>query len=102
MQLNEFTAENVRPHIGTKFHAKIDGQPIDLVLEKVNVVMEKHIDSRLKRDSFALLFSGPKDAYIKQGGFEMTHDALGGPWTIFIVPVSRYDDGRFHFEAVFT
>ena len=102
MNLNEFTAENVRPHIGTKFHAVIDDQPLELVLEKVNVLMEQHVQPHLKRDTFSLLFSGPKDLFIKQGPYEMTHEELGGPWLIFIVPVTRYDDGRFQFEAVFT
>jgi hypothetical protein len=102
MKLNEFTAENVRPHIGTKFHTRIDDQPLDLVLEKVNVVLEKHISPHMKRDSFNLLFSGPQNVHIKQGAYDMTHDELGGPWAIFIVPIARYDDGRFQFEAIFT
>ncbi|HEV7768222.1 MAG TPA: hypothetical protein VGQ76_24685 [Thermoanaerobaculia bacterium] len=102
MELQDFTAENMHPHIGTTFHATIDEQDVPLVLEKVNIVLEKHIEPRMKRDAFNLLFSGPKDIYIKQGAYPMTHEGLGGPWDIFIVPISRYDDGRFHFEAIFT
>lgn len=102
MDLSEFNADLVRPHTGTKFHARIDEQPVDLVLEKVSVVMERHADPRLSRDSFSMLFSGPKDIYIKQGTFEISHDELGGPWLIFIVPIGREPDGSFRFEAAFT
>lgn len=91
----------MRDQIGTKFNARIDDQDVILILEKVNVVLEKHV-SKLDRDSFNVIFSGPKDLYIKQGMFEMTHEMFDGPTPIFIVPIARYDDGRFQFEAIFT
>lgn len=101
MNLSELTADIMRDQVGTKFHARVDDHDVILVLENVNVVMEKHV-SRLARDSFNVVFSGPKDIYIKQGTFEMTHEVLGGPTPIFIVPIARYEDGRFQFEAIFT
>lgn len=100
LNLKELTADIMREHIGTKFHARIDDRDVILVLEKVHVVLEKHI-SRMGRDSFNVVFSGPKDLLIKQGTFEMTHEVLG-PMAIFIVPIARHEDGRFQFEAIFT
>jgi hypothetical protein len=101
LNLSKLTADIMREQVGTKFHARIEDHDVILVLEKVAVVLEKHVN-RMDRDSFNVVFSGPKDLYIKQGTFEMTHEVLGGPTPIFIVPIARYEDGRFQYEAIFT
>ena len=102
MDLKQLTAETFQPHVGTVFHFDVgNDQKIDLTLTEVKVQMQKHLSSRLHRDSFSLYFSGPQNLYIQQGMYESTHDALGS-LPLFIVPMERKPDGSFEFEAVFT
>jgi hypothetical protein len=103
VELSEFTADNLRPHVGSEFHLTFDdGRSIDLTLTEVLVRLEKHHTPRMKRDSFSLFFLGPAGAYMPQGSYATTHEVLGGPWSIFYVPVGRKESGSFEFEAVFT
>jgi hypothetical protein len=103
MELREFTADTLRPHVGSTFRLTFDdGRSIDLTLTEVLVRLEKHQSPHMKRDSFSLFFKGPAGAYIQQGAYATTHEELGGPWSIFIVPIGRKNDGGFEFEAVFT
>lgn len=103
MELSEFSADKLRPHVGSTFHLMFDdGRFVDLTLTEVQVRLEKHHSAQMKRDSFSLFFKGPAGAYIQQGAYSTTHDELGGPWPIFIVPIGRTTEGTFEFEAVFT
>lgn len=102
MDLSEFTAENLSPHVGSTFKVDVNGQTFDLELTEVKVLMEKHISPRMKRDSFSLFFLAPENFNIRQGPYPMTHEKLGGPWAIFIVPIGRKDSNRLEYEAVFT
>jgi hypothetical protein len=102
MTLDEFTAEGFRPHVGSVFHLNLeDGRVFDLMLEEVKVVNEKHTSPRMKRDAFSLFFVGPENVLISQHTHSVTHDQLGGPWDIFIVPVGRRE-ANFLYEAAFT
>ena len=102
MKLEEFTAAALRPHTGSHFHVKAEnGQTVDLLLEEVKVVLEKHVSPRMQRDSFSLYFVGPDNVYLTQSIFEVSHDELGGPWSIFLVPVGKRD-AAFLYEAAFT
>ena len=103
MNLEDFTAEGLRPHVGSPFHVQFDdGRVVDLVLEEVSVVNEKHVSPRQKRDSFSLYFVGPENVYMNQSTYSITHDELGGPWLMFIVPIGRRPNGAFQYEAAFT
>ena len=103
MKLEEFTAEGLRPHVGSPFHVTLeDGRVFDLVLEEVSVVNEKHVSPRQNRDSFSLFFVGPENVLMNQYTYSLTHDELGGPWSIFIVPIGRRANGAFQYEAAFT
>jgi hypothetical protein len=102
MQLNELTAETMRPLVGDRFTVGLGGgTTFELTLDDVVVVLEKHVSPRLKRDSFALYFSSPKDTLIKQGTYPVTHPVLG-EMTIFLVPKRQLDHGGFEIEAIFT
>lgn len=102
MHLSELTAENMRPLIGDRFTIDLDGGiTFDMILDDVTVVLEKHVSPRLKRDSFALYFSGPKDMLLSQGTYAVTHPTLG-KLTIFLVPKRQLDNGTFEIEAIFT
>ena len=102
MNLEDFTADIVRSHVGTNFHVKLDdGQVVELLLEEVKVVQEKHVTPRQNRDSFSLYFVGPDNLYMSQATYHLSHDELGGPWPIFVVPVGRRG-APFLYEAAFT
>ena len=101
MNLEDFTAAALRPHTGSHFHVTTpDGQQYELLLEEVKVVLEKHVEPRMQRDSFSLFFVGPEKVYLQQSIYDVTHDALGGPWQIFLVPVGQRG-GVFLYEAAF-
>lgn len=102
MKLEEFTAAALRPHVGSNFHVKTEAGPsFDLLLEEVKVVLEKHVSPRLQRDSFSLYFVGPENVFLQQSIYEVTHDELGGPWSMFLVPVGKRD-ATILYEAAFT
>jgi hypothetical protein len=102
MNLEEFTADALRAHVGSHFHVQLeDGRVFDFTLEEVKVVHEKHVSPLKKRDSFSLFFVGPENVYLPQLTYTVSHDALGGPWSIFIVPVGRRENA-FLYEAAFT
>ena len=102
MNIEEFTADALRPHVGSMFHVTLeDGRVFELMLEEVKVVIEKHTSPLRNRDSFSLYFVGPENVFMRQYTYTVSHDDLGGPWPLFIVPVGRRD-GTFLYEAVFT
>ena len=103
MDLSDLTAENTRPLVGTTFRLEPgDGKSLELTLDRVEVLAEKHHANRMKRDSFGMYFLGPPDLYIRQGMYSTFHETLGGPLPIFYVPIQRREDGRYEYEAVFT
>jgi hypothetical protein len=102
MHLSELTAEFMRPFVGDRFTLSASaGNSAELTLTDVVVVMEKHLSPRLKRDSFALYFSGPENVRIEQGTYAVSHPSTG-ELTIFIVPKRRLENGAYELEAVFT
>lgn len=66
----------------------------DVVLELVDVVV--HAEPR----PFTLTFSGPIEPELAQGTYEFRHTRFAEPEPIFIVPISRPQDGM-RYEAVF-
>jgi hypothetical protein len=101
METSEFTYEAIRPLAGTTFQlATPDGQSFDLKLVNVVKVMDQHVDARFKRDTFSMHFLGPQQPYIPQSTYALTHETLGGPHWIFIVPIAAGKDG-YTYEAVF-
>jgi hypothetical protein len=101
METSEFTFESIEPLVGTPFHMSTpDGRSFDLKLTGVEKMLDKHVDARMKRDSFAMHFLGPREPYMPQATYAMTHETLGGPHWIFIVPIALAKDGHIY-EAVF-
>ena len=100
MDISEFTYETIQPLVGTTFRMEVrGGGSIDLKLVDVVKMLDKHIDTRMKRDSFSLHFLGPQDPYIPQATYSMKHETLGAH-SIFIVPIAKGKDG-YMYEAVF-
>ena len=101
-KLRELTHENTRQYVGDTFQIRFeDGQSVDLKLEEVTVLVEKHVQQRLRRDQFAWRFSGPQQPMLPQGTYAFHHPTLGGPLPIFIVPTWTSESGC-EYEAVFT
>jgi hypothetical protein len=99
--LRSLTYETVRGYLGQNFQIRFDdGRTIDLNLEHVDLLMEKHINPRMKRDAFSMQFRGPLAPQLSQSTYPIYHDALGGPLHIFLVPLSRAENG-YLYEAVF-
>lgn len=102
MDISEFTTENMQPLVGTPWKLEApNGQTYELKLTEVVKTIDKHVDSRYLRDCFSLQFLGPAEPYLPQATYAMSNDAIGGPHSIFIVPVSRDAQG-YRYEAVFT
>src|SRR5438046_9094292 len=102
MDLRDLTAENTQPLVGTKFRLELaDGNSVDLTLDRVEVLLEKHMSKRMKRDSFGMYFSGPPNLYLPQGLYTTYHETIDGPIGIFYVPISRREHGGYEFEAIF-
>jgi hypothetical protein len=52
-----------------------------------------------RQEQFALTFRGPRDRFLGQGTFPVTHPVLG-TFDLFLAPVGQEADG-FLYEAVF-
>lgn len=99
--LDQLTLETFRPLVGSAFRTEVTPQvTIDLTLTSVGKVMESEA-ARLKRNPFSLHFTGPRDPYLEQRIYRLSHPAFPEPLDIFIVPIGRTADG-FSYEAVFT
>jgi hypothetical protein len=97
--VRSLTYETAKTYIGQKFQIRFDdGATIDLNLEHVELLMEKHINPRMKRDAFSMQFRGPMEP-LQQAIYPIHHDELG-PLSIFLVPLSRGANG-YLYEAVF-
>jgi hypothetical protein len=102
MDVSEFTADNIRPHVGTSFRIEgPNGGLVELKLVEVKKVLDRHVDQRFQRDTFSIFLIGPPEPVLPQGTYPLTHDAIGGPNPIFIVPSARENRGIVY-EAVFT
>lgn len=99
--LRSLTREQAQKYIGDLFQIRFDdGTTIDLTLEHVQFLTDKHLNPRMKRDAFSLQFRGPANVQLRQSIYPMHHDELGGPLPIFIVPIGVQSNG-FLYEAVF-
>ena len=100
MLLSEMTHENSQQYIGDTFRIEFtDGNVMELKLERVDLLMEKHAHPKMKRDAFSLIFRGPRDPMLKQHIFPLQHEKLG-VLQVFLVPIAMEEPGVVY-EAVF-
>ena len=98
--VRSLTYEQAQTYVGQKFQIRFeDGSTMDLILEHVELLMEKHINQRMKRDAFSMQFRGPMEPALRQSIYPLHHEELG-PLTIFLGPLSRGASG-YLYEAVF-
>ena len=100
-KLRELTYENTRELAGEVFQIRFTDGTLDVKLEEVEVLIEKHVNPRMTRDTFALRFRGPQQPMLPQGTYAFHHEKLGGPLPMFIVPMSTSAVGVLY-EAIFT
>lgn len=100
--LRSLTCEEARDLVGSRFQVRFDdGLTVDLQLEEVVLVMEKHVSPQMHRDAFAMHFRGPRNQQLQQGTYPIVHDTLGGPLPMFIVPIAVEQPGVLY-EAIFS
>jgi hypothetical protein len=98
--LRSFTYEQCKQFIGQTFQVRFEDGTIDLLLDSVHLLVEKHVSPQMLRDTFSLQFRGPGDRMLKQGMFAVYNESIGEVLPIFLVPLGREADG-FLYEAVF-
>lgn len=101
VDLSTFTYEQMVDHVGSKFRIDFNNAPtVELELIRVDRLMDKHSNPRLRRDTFALILRGPVEPLLPQQVYYMQHEVLGAPMAIFIVPIARDAEG-VRYEAIF-
>jgi hypothetical protein len=101
IDLATVTHEDLAPYAGSSFTLNVpDHPPVELTLDRVRVLVEKHRVRDARRDTFGIYFVTPPNMLVQQGTYTLSHPELG-EMTIFVVPVGRVGDA-FELEAVFT
>jgi hypothetical protein len=101
MDVSEFTADKLQPYVGTDFRIALSaGQQCVLRMTELTKIRDQHVDPRFNRDSFSIVFEGPRQPFLPQATYQLEHHELGTNH-IFIVPTGPAPEG-FRYEAVFT
>lgn len=93
--LQDWTHELFAKHVNTNFvvqHPSLG----DVTLELVTV---SELRETPRQRMFSLVFRGPLEQPLEQGGYPVVHAEMGSA-VLFLVPVAREADG-FRYEAVF-
>jgi hypothetical protein len=99
--LDRLTYEDMKKLEGTSLWAYPEkDHKLELRIVEVAKVMESEA-ARLKRHPFSVFLLGPHSYPLSQGSFPMTHETLGEPFYLFVVPVEKHENGMIY-EAVFT
>jgi hypothetical protein len=92
---DSLTHENFAAQLNTKFRVQVDeANAIDLVLAEVS-----ELNLSAKQEQFSIVFRGPVDVFLGQGGRQFGHDEMGD-FDLFLVPIGQ-DDNGYNYEAVF-
>jgi hypothetical protein len=93
--LVSLTAEDFRPHLGTRF--AMPGGPFESELIEVDDLGAARAGGL--RAPFSVVFRGPLEPFLPQGIHRLEHEALGA-LDLFLVPVGP-DEAGMRYEAVF-
>ena len=89
------THEAFTQNANTKFQVQADeNNAVELELAEIS-----EIKLYPRQEEFSLVFRGPLDAFLDQGGRLFKHDQMG-EFELFIVPIKQDADG-FYYEAIF-
>jgi hypothetical protein len=93
--IENLTAASFSGVVNTKFRLNLpETGALELELIKV-----EDLGSTAKQERFSVLFQGPLDRGVQQGSYSFEHEELG-TFELFIVPISRQENG-FVYEAAF-
>ena len=92
--LETWTHDQFAKHINTDFVAQHPQGNVTLQLVHVSELRETP-----RQRMFSLMFRGPLEQPMEQGGYPLSHAEMGSE-VLFLVPVAREADG-FRYEAVF-
>ncbi len=96
--LENLTADDFSPHLNQEFQIQLDTNTT-LMVQLTEVTINKQLEERNGRQSFSLVFRGPRDLELTQGIYPMSHDKIGEV-DLFLVPIGPDEKGMC-FEAVF-
>ena len=96
--LEKLTADDFSPLLNEEFQISLEGN-ITLLVQLIDVTINRQKEERNWRQSFSLVFRGPRDIELSQGTYPVTHDQLG-KLQIFLVPIGPDEKGMC-LEAVF-
>ena len=89
------THEALAKSLGTVFQVQVaTDQTVELRLTEISDLKRSE-----RQEGFAIVFSGPNDAFLGQGTQLMRHEHLGH-FELFIVPIGQDEDG-YRYEAIF-
>lgn len=93
--LETWTHDQFAKHINSDFTTQ-HPQHGNVTLHLIHV---SELRETPRQRMFSLVFRGPLDQPMEQGGYPLSHAEIGSD-VLFLVPVGREADG-FHYEAVF-
>jgi hypothetical protein len=96
--LEKLTGSDFSPLLKQKFQIKLEGNTT-LVVQLTEVTINENSDERNGRQSFSIVFRGPRDLELTQGMYPVSHEELG-EFSLFLVPIGPDEKGMC-FEAVF-
>ena len=85
------------------FQVKVDSEKVTLKLIKLDLYSKDsngEEKSGQLRESFSLVFRGPREQQLQQGTFFLNNEALTESIAVFLVPIGP-DDHGLCYEAVF-
>ena len=95
----DLTEKEFSKHVNTTFRAQLDGGlQAELKLDEVKGY-PGHPGDQQGMERFSIYFKGPTEPHLPQQSYTLQHDLMG-EFEIFIVPLSRNDQGS-RYEAVF-
>jgi hypothetical protein len=98
--LGSLTCAGFTAVVGTIFQVSDEGkESLPLKLVEVKERLARAPESAQTRESFSLLFTGPKTRLLPQRLYWFAHDTMGR-FELFIVPVGQ-GPTTFSYEAVF-
>jgi hypothetical protein len=89
------THEAFAQQVNSKFQVEVD-ESSDVELELTEI---SELKLYPQQEEFVLVFRGPSNMFLDQGGRYFKHDKMGR-FEMFIVPI-RQDQQGYYYEAVF-
>ena len=101
IDLSTLTLDSFTPHVGTPFLLNHSEHQETFTLVEAKAA-NAHDHPMKKRDPFSLFFHGNRaDVQFDQQILPLKHEAMG-ELALFLVPITRNEDGTIRYQAVFS